>query len=200
MTTMASTWVSAIRSSRQRLSWRRGLAFRAAAACLVVAFSQQAMAVAWLSAADFIANSFTRPPEVRTLWLTADHQAAARSILGHAYRGLRLRYWSKGKRTAWILDEIGKERPITIGVVVDDGRVSRVDILEYRESRGGEIRHPFFTAQFAGLALEDDLDLSGNIDGITGATLSVRAVTNTTRFALYLDRYLNAHREQVATP
>jgi len=151
------------------------------------------MAVTWLSAGDFIANSFTRPPEARVLWLSADQQAAARTILGHAYRGLRLRYWMEGKRTAWILDEIGKERPITIGVVVDDGRVSRVDILEYRESRGGEIRHPFFTAQFAGLGLDDDLGLSGNIDGITGATLSVRAVTNTTRFALYLDHDVKSH-------
>lgn len=158
------------------------------------------MAVTWLSAGDFIANSFTRPPEARTLWLTADQQAAARSILGHAYRGLRVRYWAEGKRSAWILDEIGKERPITIGVVVDDGRVSRVDILEYRESRGGEVRHPFFTAQFAGLGLDDDLDLSGNIDGITGATLSVRAVTNTTRFALYLDHDVNSHPAAMASP
>ncbi|MDA0792136.1 MAG: FMN-binding protein [Proteobacteria bacterium] len=34
--------------------------------------------------------------------------------------------------------------------------------------------------------LDSDLQLTGSIDGITGATLSVKAVTNVTRFALYL--------------
>ncbi|WP_373098012.1 FMN-binding protein, partial [Zhongshania sp.] len=97
------------------------------------------------------------------------------------------------QKTAWILEEIGKEMPITIGVVVDldsaDGKslaVSRVDILAFRESRGWEVRHDFFTEQFKGAVLVRDDILSQHIDGITGATLSVRAVKQVARIALLL--------------
>ena len=90
-------------------------------------------------------------------------------------------------RTAWILEEIGKERPITIGVVVDGDAIADIRILAYREPRGDEVRHPFFLEQFSGLQLEDDKRLTGRIDGISGATLSVRAVTNVSRYVLYLN-------------
>lgn len=155
--------------------------------CLIVLlYAPGSRAVTYLSAEDFLANSFIEVPQPRMLWLTPELQEAATDILGHRYRGLRLRYWKKGERTAWILDEIGKERPITIGVVVDAGKMVKVDILAYRETRGGEVRHPFFLEQFTGLKLTDGRALSGEIDGITGATLSVRAVTNISRLALFL--------------
>ncbi|HEX2138113.1 MAG TPA: FMN-binding protein, partial [Woeseiaceae bacterium] len=106
-------------------------------------------------------------------------------LLGHEYRSLRVRYWRQGDKTAWILDEIGKELPITIGVVVDGGAISEVRILEFREIRGWEVRYPFFTEQFRGAELTGS-DLSTDIDGITGATLSVGAVTRVAKAALYL--------------
>ena len=36
---------------------------------------------------------------------------------------LRMRYWHEGARTAWIIDEVGKEQNITFGVVVENGEV-----------------------------------------------------------------------------
>lgn len=147
------------------------------------------MAVTYLETDKFVASSFSGEPERRTLWLKRELQAGASRVLGHPYSGLRIRYWQIGARTAWILDEIGKERPITIGVVIDGGEVSSMAILAYRESRGGEVRHPFFLNQFFGLRLSNDDTLNGNIDGISGATLSVRAVRNITRFALYLHNF-----------
>jgi hypothetical protein len=148
--------------------------------------SAPAIATTYLAAEDFIDQSFEGSPQAATLWLTQAHQDKALAILGHPYRGLRLRYWSRGERSLWILDEVGKEEPITVGVVVQAGVVARVAILAFRESRGWEVRHPFFTRQFERLMLDSDLQLTGSIDGITGATLSVKAVTNVTRFALYL--------------
>lgn len=156
--------------------------------CLMLAFSRGAFAITYLSADDFVADSFDTAPAPAVVWLTPAYQDVAKEILGHAYRGLRLRYWRDAGKTAWIMEEIGKERPITIGIVIEGDTVSRVDILAYREPRGDEVRHPFFTRQFMGLGLTSELDLSGQIDGITGATLSVRAVTNVSRFALYLHR------------
>ncbi len=77
-------------------------------------------------------------------------------------------------------------KPITTGLAVDDGAIERIRVLVYRESRGWEVRYDFFTAQFIGARLDGDARLDRRIDGISGATLSVRALTNLARLALYL--------------
>jgi len=61
----------------------------------------------------------------------------------------------------------------------------------------------FFTRQFVGLSLQPPKSqLSENIDGITGATLSVKAVKKTARFALFLHQLVtgdeSAAGEEVA--
>ena len=136
----------------------------------------------------FIAETFDgRAPAPRALWVTAAVRAEIEKILGHAPPSLRIRYWAEGGRTAWILEEIGKEEPITTGVVVRGDAIERVRILIFRESRGWEVRHDFFTDQFPGATLAGDYGLDRSIDGVSGATLSVRAVTKLARLALYLD-------------
>lgn len=139
-----------------------------------------------MTSAEFVEHYFSETPSGKTLWLKDQHQQIAKDVLGHKYRGLRLRYWVGEDQTAWVLDEIGKEAPITIGVVVSDDGIQDVRILAYRETRGWEVRHPFFTDQFKGLTLKKNDKLTRRIDGISGATLSVRAVTNVSRFALKL--------------
>ena len=142
---------------------------------------------------DFLAEAFDgQVPEPRVLWLTGDRKTQVKKILGHPYPGLRVRYWLKGARSAWILEETGKDMPITFGVLVDDGRLARIRVLVFRESRGAEIRHPFFTEQFEGLRLDPRLMLDRSIDGISGATLSVRAMKKIAALALYLDTQVRA--------
>ncbi len=126
-------------------------------------------------------------PQMHTLWLTEEKKAAAKGAVGWIPAALRLRYWQAGERTAWILEDIGKDKPITLGIAVVGNRLERVEVLAFRESRGWEIRYPFFTSQFSGLTLAPDGYLSQQIDGITGATLSVRAVERVARLALWLD-------------
>ncbi len=136
----------------------------------------------------FLAETFAgKTPSPTLLWLTEDLRPAIREILGHDYPALRLRYWRDGARTAWILEEIGKVKPITTGLVVHDGRLERVKVLIYRESHGWEVKHPFFTNQFTGLALNNNTRLSRPLDGIAGATLSVNALEKLARLALRLD-------------
>lgn len=142
----------------------------------------------YLSRDEFLALAFVdEASTMQTLWLTADTKAEAEEAVGWVPRALRLRYWESDKRSAWILEHIGKEEPITLGVVVDDGEIDRVEVLAFRESRGWEIRYPFFTEQFSGVTLAADGYLSEHIDGITGATLSVRATERVARMALWLD-------------
>lgn len=143
--------------------------------------------------ATFLEEAFagTLPPP-QTIWFTGELRERARAILGHDPRPLRLRYWRAGSRTAWILEEIGKERPITIGVVVQDDRIERLRVLIYRESRGWEVHTPAFTAQFDTAKLRTDGKLDRGVDGITGATLSVQALTRLARLALLLDAHTDA--------
>ncbi len=150
----------------------------------------------------FLAESFySAQPLIESLWLTDEIRDSAKQILNHAYPGMRIRYWhtSEGanRRTAWIMNEVGKTRPITIGVSIVGDRIESVRILEFRESRGAEVRMAFFTRQFVGLTLEPSTrQLSEHIDGITGATLSVTAVKKTARFALFLHHLVAAEHPE----
>lgn len=135
---------------------------------------------------DFIAESFGEStPEAKSLWLTPELKETGKKIMGKRIRGIRERYWAHEGKTVWIMEEIGKERPITIGVVVNDHQIERIKILAFRESRGWEVRYPAFTAQYDNVKITPDLKLDQHIDGITGATLSVRAVTKVARLSLF---------------
>lgn len=131
-------------------------------------------------------------PESKLLMLPADLKAQAQQLLGHPYSGMRVRYWWHEGTSAWILDEIGKEKPITLGVVIKDQKIQSVQLLVYREERGGEIRLVSFRDQFRGAVLKGDQQLDRPIDGITGATLSVNATRNVARMALLFHRYVAA--------
>lgn len=140
---------------------------------------------------DFIAETFAdKVPKSKVVWLKEDLRPAIANILGHEYAGLRIRYWQQAQRTAWILEEIGKESPITFGVVVNKDKVEQVKVLAYRESRGGEIQQRAFTRQYANAELSEQ-KLDRHIDGISGATLSVRAMTSVVTLALYLTQFIN---------
>jgi hypothetical protein len=135
----------------------------------------------------FLSHAFRdEAPSEQAIWLDAPLQSRLRPILRHAYPQARLRYWRAGRRSAWILEETGKEFPVTAGFVVDGGRIERANLLIYRESRGGEIRFPSFLNQFAGQHLDGSDQLAPDVDGISGATLSVDAMRRMARAALAL--------------
>lgn len=146
--------------------------------------SATGLARADLALDDFLAQSFAAVPAPAMLWLTPSVKQRAAAILGHDYPGLRVKHWRQGARTAWVLDHVGKEQPITMGVVVENGQILNIEVLAYRESRGGDIRHGFFRRQFDRATLKPGDRLDRSIDGITGATLSVNAMTKVARLAL----------------
>jgi hypothetical protein len=68
---------------------------------------------------------------------------------------------------------VGKHLLIDYTVAVGaDGRVRRVDILNYRESYGGEVNDPGWLAQFVGKSSQSDVRVNSDIRNISGATLS----------------------------
>lgn len=145
---------------------------------------------------DFINGIFTSNPEkikLKKIWLTGTKKATVKSILGHPYHKLRVSYWihpDYPNETIWILHEIGKEKMIDVGIAIKDQKIKKLRILKFRESRGWEVRLPFFTKQFDQNSLSTDYKLTKRVDSISGATLSYRAVTKLARMALFLDQQL----------
>ncbi len=145
----------------------------------------------YLAPEAFLQQTFdNNPPPPDKLWITKALQPGINNILGHDLPVIRLRYWHDGIKTAWILEAIGRDKPITVGFVVKAHKIEQVNVLIFRESRGWEVKYPFFTDQFKAAALTTDHTLDRKIDGISGATLSVGALTKLARLALYLDAYI----------
>lgn len=136
---------------------------------------------------EFLDRAFSgSPPEPAVLWLSGGRKSGVRQLLGHDYPALRLRYWCRDRRSAWVLEEIGKDLPITVGIIIDKGTIRDLRVLTYRESRGGEVATPAFTDQFIDASLDGE-KLNVQIDGISGATLSVQALTKLAAVALFLN-------------
>lgn len=143
---------------------------------------------------DFVSSAFSgEVPTPALLWISGPLRDEASAILGHPPDTLRTRYWRKDQRTVWILEEIGKESPITMGLIVQDHRLEKIKILIYRETRGWEVRHDFFTRQFQGARLSGKNALDRPIDGIAGATLSANAMRKVARLALLYHRHVTAN-------
>ncbi|MBZ2188689.1 FMN-binding protein [Alcanivorax sp. JB21] len=154
---------------------------------LAVAVNGYSGHIRYMSNDDFLAFAFDeRTPHLQFLLLDQTLREEAEQILERRMGGARQRYWRDGERTAWIMEEIGKEYPITMGLVVGPDGIEHVRILVYREPRGGEVHERFFTRQFEGAMLTNGNRLDRPIDNITGATLSVDAVSRVARLVLRL--------------
>ena len=80
---------------------------------------------------------------------------------------------------------VGKHLYIDYAVALTpSGAVHSVEILQYRESYGGEIRSPSWLAQFVGKTSGSSLKINADIRNIAGATLSSTHVTEGVKRAL----------------
>jgi Na+-translocating ferredoxin:NAD+ oxidoreductase RnfG subunit len=87
-----------------------------------------------------------------------------------------------------VLDNVlGKVKPITFLVILDsDLSVKSVDIIKYREQYGGAIEKREWLDQFSSKNIESELKVNNDVDGISGATISVKAVIKGVKRLLYL--------------
>lgn len=185
---MALIWASAITSKSslpaQAARLSRILSGGLAVWLLLVFAPAQAEQI-YQTPEAFLAETFGETsPEQKVLWVTGELRKKATDILQHRPKSLRSRYWEAGGKTAWMMDELGKERDISFGVVITDNRIVAAKVLVYRENRGYEITSQAFSEQFTEATLRADHRLDRHIDGITGATLSVNAMKRIAALAL----------------
>jgi Na+-translocating ferredoxin:NAD+ oxidoreductase RnfG subunit len=114
------------------------------------------------------------------LTLTADQMKAIEKASGVNVRVKQVRAWRASGGGVFFLDQVlGKHEYITYAVGLNaDGSVRGIEILEYRENYGGQIREAAWRGQFVGKTAADPLKLDRDIANISGATLSCRHVTD----------------------
>jgi Na+-translocating ferredoxin:NAD+ oxidoreductase RnfG subunit len=146
---------------------------------------------------------FPKSQQVRaeTLRLTPDQKTRIQEKIGwkfpeESFRAFKAESNGKVDGYAVIQETIGKHRPITYIVgVTPDGKVSDVEILVYRESKGSEVRMKRFNSQYEGKTPLDPIRINKDIINITGATMSVRSVSAGVKRALVLvDEFYRNHR------
>lgn len=91
-----------------------------------------------------------------------------------------LRVWRVSTGGWFIADEVvGKHDFIPFALALTpDGAVKSLEILEYRETYGGQVRDESWRAQFTGKRNGARLRLNDDIRNISGATLSSRHIAD----------------------
>ena len=95
-------------------------------------------------------------------------------------RNTEIRLWRVAEGGFFIVDEVvGKHEFITYAIGLKaDGSVKQIEIMDYRESYGYEIRNLDWRNQFVGKTASSQLKLEGDIRNVSGATLSCRHITD----------------------
>jgi len=80
----------------------------------------------------------------------------------------------------FIIDKvIGKHEFITYATAISsEGHVLSIEIMDYRETYGGQVNEASWKQNFKGVNKTSPLELEEDIPNISGATLSCRNVTN----------------------
>lgn len=115
--------------------------------------------------------------------LGTEQMKAIEKASGVRVRLAVLKAWKvsrKGVFEGWFLvDEVlGKHEFITYALALEpSGAVRSIEVMEYRENYGQQVRNADWRAQFLGLKHGAPLRLTGDIRNISGATLSCRHLT-----------------------
>ncbi len=90
------------------------------------------------------------------------------------------RIWRVSTGGWFVIDEVvGKHEHIKYAVAIgSDGAVRSIEIMEYNESYGSEVRDPSWRQQFVGKTASSSLKFGRDIRNISGATLSSKHITD----------------------
>jgi Na+-translocating ferredoxin:NAD+ oxidoreductase RnfG subunit len=134
--------------------------------------------------------------ERETLLLTEAEQAAGTELAAKEIpSALVTRYVVRNEAGevagyAYLDKHMVRTLPQTLMVAVDaDGVLIGIKVLAFREPAEYMARDGW-TKQFRGKTVQDEIKMKKNIDGITGATLTARAVTQCARRAVSIHHVL----------
>jgi FMN-binding domain len=140
------------------------------------AYATQYLTIEQAQQAIFPGASFA-PPEL--LHISDEQRREIERRTSVAVRAREQRVWRVSEGGFFIVDEVvGKHELITYAAGLNaDGSLRQIEILNYRESYGYEVRTSAWRSQFVGKRAGDRLRLDDDIKNISGATLSCRHIT-----------------------
>jgi len=117
--------------------------------------------------------------ERKVITLTPDQIASIEKSSGEKVHTSQLMTFMNAAKDLVFIDQVlGKHEFISIAVgIAHDGSVRGIEILEYRETYGSQVRGAEWRKQFVGKNTASDLKLGSDIKNISGATLSSSHIT-----------------------
>ena len=162
--------------------------FRAACPVLAVALlswpAQLALAEVFFTTRDLLSDQFRRSERVSFMQVkpTAEQAQRIEQRLGRRLPKREYTFYvatSGGKVDGYALfdEEKGQHEPISFATFFDaEAKVTRVEIVAYREPYGDGIRAERFRRQFVGKGARAGFAPDRDIDAISGATISSRSM------------------------
>ena len=158
----------------------------------ILIFSNNAFTKQTGSEVDFLNKVFNNQiPKKERIIVKGEYKEKIKAIMGNKYKKRMFSYWRNDTEQVWILNSIGKYKPITAAFITDNCKVKSSHVLVYREQHGYEIKYPAFLLQFKETEMDKTLKLNTKIDNISGATLSVNSMKRMARTALLLSKLSN---------
>ena len=120
---------------------------------------------------------------MHTLKLDAELKILVQNRVKQRFYRDELYYWTISNNDTTIayaiMDNVlGKSMPITFLVIVEiDGRIINSEVIKYREAYGGEVGNKNWLAQFTNSTDTSQFKVGKNINGISGATISVNSLS-----------------------
>jgi Na+-translocating ferredoxin:NAD+ oxidoreductase RnfG subunit len=171
------------------------------------ALSAPAQAEVFFSVRDLLGSQFARSQKVTfvTVRPTGEQRARIQRELGRdlAKQDYTFYVATTADRVdgyALFDEERGQHEPITFATFFDAaGRVTRVEVVAYREPFGDAIRGARFRRQFVGRDAHSGFTLAADIDAVSGATISSNSLSiGVRRASVLLDETLLKNRPVLA--
>lgn len=158
------------------------IAFPGGLLLALAAFPTPASAYAYFTQDALLDSFFPDGASTTVTWTpTADERAALTTTLGYAPPKDSYTFFVDGgaSPTAYALidEQNGQHEPITFGVKLRaDATIERIEVMIYREAYGDGVRAESFRGQFDGLSFKNPMRAGKEIQIVSGATISTRAL------------------------
>lgn len=160
---------------------------------LLLGVSTPAFAYTWFTPESLMASYFPGVAVVAEDWAPDAAAAAAFKVrVGYPLPSPRYTFHVAGPAEApvgyaLVDEQLGQHEPITFGVKLrPDCVIERIEVMVYREAYGDGVRAEVFRSQFVGKRASDALRVGKDVQLVSGATISSRALATGARRAAAL--------------
>lgn len=128
--------------------------------------------------------------------LTERQKRQVEHASGVKVKDRHVRAWRTAGGGLFFLDTVtGKHEEITYACgIASSGQVKQIEVMEYREAYGQQVRNASWRKQFVGATVDSDLTMGGDIRHVSGATYSCSSITAGVR------RLLHTHAVAFSNP